>query len=195
MENYAKMIMDRILDRDKSVLRDLDFSTLAELIKLTAKYDTERIHMLYNYFTNIIDRKFYDLNLNCEKLCEIIHAFILSKQITDFDDPIISTAIPVINTVGLDSIAASKRLEIMWSLIHLMNSGSSGKNSRKFHNLLPHVEKLADMKFSEQLKMYHLVYIADINDFYHSVHQKDLFDKYVLSKCNKLRKTIQNFKA
>jgi hypothetical protein len=64
MENYAKMIMDRILDKDKSVLRDLDFSTLAELIKLTAKYDTERIHMLYNYFTNIIDRKFYDLNLN-----------------------------------------------------------------------------------------------------------------------------------
>lgn len=106
----------------------------------------------------------------------------LADHIHQFDDPLLETAIPVINIVGFDSIAANVRLEFTWAIIQVVKRDADHRHQGKLKSLLPYLDTLADIRFLEQLKMYHLVYIADINDFYRSVHDKDLFDRHVLDK-------------
>ena len=191
IENYTLLIMDRILNKDKRALIELDFNQLSILIRIVSKYDSKRIQLLYNYCSNIIERKIYDLTLNLDSLCDIIHSFVLSKQINKFSDPILISAIPIINIVGLESLAAGKRLEILWSLVIIAKEDIENPTEvSHIRSILPHLQKLENMSYAETLKIYHFIYIADINQFYETVHGKPLFDKYVLSRCEKVRRTL-----
>ena len=49
MEKYTQDIMQRILTHDKRALIELDFQNLATLIRMVAKYDSEKVNLLYNY--------------------------------------------------------------------------------------------------------------------------------------------------
>ena len=133
----------------------------------------------------------YDLTLNLDSLCDIIHSFVLSKQINGFSDPILSSAIPIMNIVGLETVPSGRRLEILWSLVSIAKENVDNPSEiAKVRSILPHIDKLSEIKFKEKLKIYHFIYIADINDFYKMIHGSDLFDKYVLSRCNSIRRSL-----
>ncbi|CAI2365894.1 unnamed protein product [Moneuplotes crassus] len=191
MEEYTKKLMDRILTKDKRAIIELDFKQLATLIRMVCKYYPERVQILYNYCSNVMDRKVYDLTLNLDSLCDIIHSFTLAKQIKTFSDPILTSAIPIINIVGLESLSSGKRLEILWALVRIAQENINDQKSlSSIRSILPHLEKILEMSFKERLKIYHFSYIVDINKFYKTVHGKDLFDKYVLARCKKVQNTL-----